>query len=190
MVVCSGTTRTRRAGCRRPVRLTADPPRVEEARAGAVVAVEVEAQVAGALHEERAPLGVERLERREVDDAGRFDLPKSGFIVAVIVRPGVRAYLMSARAEPSGSGDFSNGFPDSVGRAEHLRHAVRHHFEALPAARELQAAQVAELRHEPGGLFAMSGHDEVSLSRPISRSRRSRTCRSSRFRTAAARRES
>jgi len=32
----------------------------------------------------------------------------------------------------------------------HLRHSVRHHFEALQAAGELQAAQFSELRHQPG----------------------------------------
>ena len=51
----------------RALRRAADAPRVEQVVA-AVVAVRVEAEVAGSLDEERPPLVEERLERRQVDD--------------------------------------------------------------------------------------------------------------------------
>ena len=59
----------------RALRRAADAARIEQARAVAVVAVHVEAERAGALDEERPPLGEERLEGIEIDD-GRigFDL--------------------------------------------------------------------------------------------------------------------
>ena len=50
------------------MRRPADPARIEQAGAAAVVAVQVEREVAGTFDEERPPLGEERFEATEVDD--------------------------------------------------------------------------------------------------------------------------
>ena len=56
------------ARAREAARRAADAPGIEEAAAVAVVAVQVEGEHAGALDEERPPLGEERLEAAQVHD--------------------------------------------------------------------------------------------------------------------------
>src|SRR6266511_959140 len=61
--------------------IVADPPRVEQPLAGTVhdIAVHTKIESARSFHEERAPLLIERLEGREIDDGRvRFDLPEIG----------------------------------------------------------------------------------------------------------------
>ena len=135
----------------RPVRLAADPPRVEEARAGAVVAVEVEAQIPGALDEERPTLGVKRLERRQVDH-GRvgLDLAEVRVDGRRHGQPRSQGVLDVGADRTAGVRRLVEGVSSFRGLRADLGHAVGHDFEALPASGELQPAQFAELRHETG----------------------------------------
>ena len=77
--VCCGTRAHAVRERRRAARRAADAPRIEEAAAAAVVAVQIEGEHAGAFDEERPALGEERLEAAQVHDRGiGFDLPEVG----------------------------------------------------------------------------------------------------------------
>ena len=95
IVVCAGAVGISAVGhVRRAARRAANAPGVEQAAAVAVVAVEVEAEDAGAFDEERPPLREERLERGQVDDGGiRFDLTEVGIHRAGQRQPGPQRVL-------------------------------------------------------------------------------------------------
>lgn len=131
-----------------------DPARVEQAGALAVVAVQIEAEIAGALHEERAPLLVERLEGRQVHDGRiRLDLPEIGVHRA----RQCQARRQGALEIGAGRGRASRGFHEGVPRLHRLgvdlADRVGHQLETLGRTGEAQAAEFTERRDEAGGAF-------------------------------------
>ena len=158
------------------LRRPADPPRVEQAGARAVVAVETEVERAGAFDEERPPLGEERFERGEVDDRRiRFDLAE-----VRVDGAGEREARASARtscpgrAAPPGSDAFTSGLP-SVGCLRQVGHRVRHQLEPLGRRGHRQSAELAERRHvavaaarqqRPGRRFRSAGRCRRATAKP------------------------
>src|SRR6266540_2286002 len=133
--------------------IVADPARVEQPLAGTVhdIAVHTKIENARSFDEERAPLLIERLEGREIDD-GRvgFDLAEIGVHGRIdgdvrcdaVLDVRTAVVLLVAL--------------ESRGRLV-LQHRIRCHLEAPWSGQALEPHDVAELRHEAAARRAVQG---------------------------------
>src|SRR6185436_5795980 len=95
--------------------------------------------------------------------------PKSGFIVAVKVRPGVTAYFKSRPIEPPGDGESVSGSAASTGRVSILPTEYGINSKRFGAPDIFNPRNSPNCETKPLALRDSSGHDEVSARRPTSR---------------------
>ena len=172
MIVAAGLLEYSPSIVDRPsLRRAADAARIEQARAVAVVAVHVEAEGAGALDEERPPLGEERLERVEVHDRRiGFDLAEVGIDRRGQRQPGRHRVLQVEPERAAGIGRVGQRVPRVDRLRVDLADAVRHQLEASsPSPPSCRPLSSPNCETKPLALRASSGHVEVSVRRPTSR---------------------
>ena len=133
------------------LRRSPDPPRVEKARAAAVVAVHIEAEDARAFDEERTPLRKERFKGAEIDDRRvGFHLPEVG-----VDRRGQRQRrrdrVLHVEADRRARVHALDERVAVLGLGRQIADRVRKELEPPRRARELEAVQLAELRDDAVG---------------------------------------
>ena len=125
----------------------AHPPRVEHAAARAVVAVEIEVEVAGSLDEERPPLVEVRFERRQVHNR-RIRLHLSEIrIHRRREREAGRQRVLHVQADRAVRRGALHERIAAGWLLRQIRQRVRHDLELLRRRRHRQAAELTERRH-------------------------------------------
>ena len=166
IVVCGRRDRVLVVGLSGALRRAADAPRVEQARALAVVAVHVETEVCRSPRRRTAaaPGRTSRRPTRLTTAGSASTWPKSGLTVAVSVRPGVTAYFRSRPTVAPGRGSRERvaGLDGVVSTSAD---GVGHQLEALRRAPGRRPLSSPNCDTKPGGFARSSGQLETSLRR-------------------------